>query len=143
MGVDVALDPALAGAWGSIGGLSSSLSHTTVFGFNERARFSNGDFSGIEVALAGGDCGLLGCTFAGNFSVYGPAGSGTPTTFADVEALLNDPTSTVRFSFNGTAAGEFVGFAAESSPATPIPLPAGGVLLLTALGAGAALRRRD
>lgn len=138
------LNPAYVGASASIGGLTASLdsSATTVFGFNQRARFSNGDFSAISVTLPDGDCSALGCTFAGNFSVYGPAGSGTPTTFADVDAFLNNPLSSVVFSFNGTATGQFASFRAESVSVAPVPLPASGILLIGAMAGVAALRKK-
>lgn len=140
--IDLPLDPMLASASASIGTVTAALELPTVFGFNERARFSNGEFSSLPVSIAGLNCNNLGCTFAGNFSVHGPAGSGTPTTFADVDAFLNNPLSTVSFSFNGTALGEFVSFRAESIPMSPVPLPATGLLLLGALGAGATIARR-
>lgn len=144
VGMDHPLNPALAGASASIGGLTSSLSssNTSIFGFSERARFSEGNFANITIQLAGANCVSLGCTLAGDFSVFGPSGSGTPTTYADVDALLNDPLSTVWFRFNGSATGGFVSFKAETVPVPAIPLPASGILLLAALGAGRMLRRR-
>ncbi|MCQ0970862.1 VPLPA-CTERM sorting domain-containing protein [Paracoccus sp. TK19116] len=142
VGIDMPLDPALAGASASIGGLASMLSDPTVFGFPNRARFSNGDFSSIAVTLPSGNCASLGCTFAGNFSVFGPAGSPAPTTFADVEAFLTNPLSTVAFSFNGTAVGQFASFRAESFTAAPVPLPATGMLLVGALAGLGVWRRR-
>ncbi|MFV0383507.1 hypothetical protein [Paracoccus sp. (in: a-proteobacteria)] len=140
VGSDMPLNPALADASASIAGLTASLSGATIYGFPGRARFSNGDFSPIEVNDAGANCPPLGCTLAGNFSVYA---TGTPVSFADVEAMLNDPLATVRFSFNGTAAGEYVSFAAETAATPVIPLPASGVLMLAVLGAGAAFARRS
>ncbi len=144
LNIDNGLDPMLANASASIGGLTSSLEpgFGTVFGFNERARFSNGDFASISISQPGQNCSALGCTLAGDFSIIAPPGSGTPTTFADVDAFLNDPASTVWFRFNGTVVGQSVSFRAESVPATPVPLPASGVLLLAALGGAAVLRRK-
>ncbi|MBC9246523.1 hypothetical protein H4P12_07315 [Paracoccus sp. 11-3] len=144
VGLPTPLNPAYAGASAAIGGLTASLdsSSTTIFGFDQRARFSNGDFSSISVSLPAGDCVSLGCTFAGNFSVYGPPGSGTPASFADVDAFLNNPLSTVMFSFNGTATGQYASFRAESVSLAPIPLPASGILLIGALTGAAMLRKK-
>ena len=104
-----------------------------MFGFSGGARFSNGSFSNIVISLTGANCPALGCTLAGSFLVQTP-GASAPNTFADVEAMLNDPTSTVRFSFNGTVQGESINFVAESVvPA--VPLPASGLLLVGAVGA--------
>ncbi len=140
--VDAPLSQSLADAEATIGGLTSDLSDVSIFGFPGGARFSNGSFSNIIIALAGADCIALSCTLAGSFSILKP-GAPAPTLFADVEALLLDPDAVARFSFNGTVQGEFVSFVAESVPTPVIPLPAGGVLLLSGLIGFAAFRGRQ
>lgn len=138
------LNPSYAGASASIGGLTASLDSdaTTIYGFDQRARFSNGDFAAISVTLPTGDCFALGCTFAGVFNVYPPVGSGKPTTFADVDALLNNPLSTVEFFFNGSATSDQASFRAQSVSLAPVPLPASGILLMGALTGAAMLRKK-
>lgn len=140
--VDSPLPQSLADAEATIGGLTSGLSEVSIFGFPGGARFSNGSFSNIIISLAGADCIALSCTLAGSFSILKP-GAPAPTLFADVEALLLDPDAVARFSFNGTVQGEFVSFVAESVPTPVIPLPAGGILLLSGLMGFAAFRGRQ
>ena len=137
--IDTALPASLTTASINIGGFSSSIESPPWFTGPSGARLSNRDFSAISVNLDGGDCLLLGCTFAGGFRVENPTAAAA-TTFAEIEAALGDPSSGIIFSFNGDAVAEFVSFRAELAP---IPLPAGAVLLLSALGAGALLRRRS
>lgn len=101
-------------------------------------RFSNGDFSSIVVDNPAGDADT---TLAGSFTASSPLFATPATTLSDVLDLLGDPTTTLVFSFNGTVNGafDFVSFRAESVPA-PIPLPAGGLLLLGGLASFAAAR---
>jgi hypothetical protein len=132
---------AAAAVFGSLA-LFADLDFPTVFGFPGGARFSNGAFAGIDISLTGPGCAGLACTLAGSFQVLVP-GAAAPTTFTEVEALLNNPNAQGIFSFNGTVQGEFVSFRAESSPAVaPVPLPASGVMLLAALGLGGLYARR-
>ncbi len=102
-------------------------------------RLRNGEFSALGVDIAGS---AAAGTIAGGFSIFSAAfGAAEPTTLNDVFTILSAPDAVALLSFNGTAEEEFVDFRAESTPA-PIPLPAGGLLLLTALGGLAVARRR-
>lgn len=131
-------------------GLSSSLPIPSAFAFGGGVRFSNSDFSSIEVAVPGTDCSSIDCTFAGSFYFTGPASTPAPSNYADVEAILANPATFAAFSFNGTIApdtlpdstDDFISFRAEAAIA-PIPLPAAGWMLLTAFGLlGAARSQR-
>lgn len=118
----------------SSAGLSSSLTEPSAFAFGGGVRFSNSDFSNIVVSVPGTNCSSIGCTLAGSFYFAGPAGTATPSNYADVEAILANPSTSAAFSFNGTIlSGEFVSFRAESTMA-PVPLPASALLLVGALG---------
>ena len=128
------LSTALAGASANFGGLSVlPLTDPTWFGFPGEARLSNTSFASITIGLAGADCSALLCTMAGSFRVVNAAYA-TPTTFAEVEAMLADPTSGILFGFNGTAVENFVSFEAERTEITSeVPLPASGLLLLAGI----------
>jgi len=119
--------------------LDATLTQTAIFATPGAARFSNGSFSSLQIDLQGASCPALACTLAGSFEIVTP-GAAFPASFADVEALFTDPNATAVFRFNGTVQGEFVSFRAES--VAPVPLPAGIVLLGSALGASTMLRRR-
>ena len=127
----------------TIGSLSAALAPgfgSVTFASDTSLRFSNGTFSGIAVSFPR-DPGATP-TYAGSFTVTTAADGATPTTFGEVAAALLDPTATVQFSFNGTTFdGIDTSFRAVSI--APIPLPAGGVLLMTALVGAWGLKRRQ
>lgn len=106
-----------------------------------RAQFRNGEFSALAVTLLGAPS--TG-TLAGSFSVSSAAfGGGLPATLGDVLTILSAPDAFAFLSFNGTAASRSVVFAAEeTAPVAVVPLPAGGLLLLSGLAWLAAARRR-
>lgn len=132
---------ALLDVTASFGTLSTGLdtAFAQIFPRPGRAQFRNGSFSNLVVTgVPGGAFGTL----AGSFSVSSAAfGSAEPATLGDVLAILSAPDAVAFLSFNGTADGEFVSFAARSDVA-PVPLPAGGGLLLAGLGALALARWR-
>lgn len=104
-----------------------------------RAQFRNGEFSALSVMLLGA---AATGTLAGSFSVSSAVfGAGFPGTLGDVLTILSAPDAFAFLSFNGTAAGRFVAFAAEETVPV-VPVPAGGLLLLTGLAGLAAARRR-
>lgn len=126
----------------SIGSLSASLepgSGSVAFASDTLLRFANGSFSSIGVSFPR-DAGATP-TYAGSFLVESDADGVTPTTFGQVIDAITSPSARMIFSFNGTTFdGIDTSFRAESI--APVPLPAGGLLVLTGLGAMVALRRR-
>jgi hypothetical protein len=103
-------------------------------------RFANGTFGGIDVDNMGS---IADSTLAGSFTVSSLSFPDPAMTLQDVLDKLGASDARVSFSFNGSVNGatDFVSFRAVSVTA-PVPLPAGGLLLLTGLGAVGLLRRR-
>lgn len=64
---------------------------------------------------------------------------------SELRGLVMDAGDTLSYFVTGTAgrSGNQVTFAVETSPVAPIPLPAGALLMLTALGGMAVVRRKS
>ncbi|MEM1346342.1 MAG: VPLPA-CTERM sorting domain-containing protein [Pseudomonadota bacterium] len=82
-------------------------------------------------------------TYAGGFVVFAPLTGATPTTLGDLAAILLDPAATATFSFSGDTVNSLdTEFLASGPRQVVIPLPATAWLLLSGIGAVAALRCR-
>ena len=136
-------DPNLGSVSASItaGELSASLDFGSIlFATDTRIGFANGSFAGIDVSFPR-EPGTLD-TYAGSFYVLTDPDGVTPVTYNDVLATLMEPGARGGFSFNGTTFDGIDTFFRAETPLPPVPLPAGGLLLLSALGTVAVARRR-
>jgi hypothetical protein len=104
-------------------------------------RLSNGSFSSLPISTSQAADSI---TLAGGFRFTAPPLIGPPATLSDISAILGNARTKLEFSFNGDINGEPVEFSAAGAlqNTTAVPLPAGGLLLLSGLGAFA-LRRRS
>lgn len=147
-GADTAALPILGysediGASVSIGGWSAEIfEYSGTYGNGIYIESSYSSTSLYMVGSPGIGAGDPGETLAGSlvFS-FDPARTSAPATFGDLRHEIESGVARARFSFNGTINGEFVEFAFKQVP-TPVPLPAAGVLLISAMG-GMVLTRRS